>query len=243
MENASKALIMAAGVLIALMIIGALILMFNGLSNYQGTDTQTTREAQIVAFNAQFDGYNKQDLRGNELYSVLNRAIDYNERKTKDTEGGEGLDIQFEEMEINFDIIAANIADPNGENNLYKKNKYNLNEFRNDILPKIKDIENSYGTGALTKLTTNITKIFIDEQNPSEDKQKELISLYKSSGTTQRDISWNDIKPGGKVREDIYKYYEHVEFKRLHFKCIGIEYNQKTGRIVKMDFEYKDKKG
>ncbi len=33
MENASKALIMAGSVLIALLIIGALILMFNNLSN------------------------------------------------------------------------------------------------------------------------------------------------------------------------------------------------------------------
>ena len=44
MENASKALLMAAGVLIALIIIGALLLMFNNLSNYQETNTQNTRE-------------------------------------------------------------------------------------------------------------------------------------------------------------------------------------------------------
>ena len=40
MENASKALIMAGSVLIALMIIGALLLMFNSISNYQQTDTE-----------------------------------------------------------------------------------------------------------------------------------------------------------------------------------------------------------
>ena len=48
MENASKALLMAAGVLIALIIIGALLLMFNNLSNYQETNTQNTRESQIA---------------------------------------------------------------------------------------------------------------------------------------------------------------------------------------------------
>ena len=53
MENASKALLMAAGVLIALIIIGALLLMFNNLSNYQETNTQNTRESQIVEFNKQ----------------------------------------------------------------------------------------------------------------------------------------------------------------------------------------------
>ena len=34
MENASKALIMAGSILIGLMVIGALLLMFNSLSSY-----------------------------------------------------------------------------------------------------------------------------------------------------------------------------------------------------------------
>ena len=40
MENASKALVMAGGILIALLVIGALLLMFNQVSDYQrsGTD-------------------------------------------------------------------------------------------------------------------------------------------------------------------------------------------------------------
>ena len=64
MENASKALLMAAGVLIALIIIGALLLMFNNLSNYQETNTQNTRESQIVEFNKQFETCNRKDVRG-----------------------------------------------------------------------------------------------------------------------------------------------------------------------------------
>ena len=50
MENASKALIIAGSVLIALMIIGALLLMFSNLSNYQSTNTQGTREAQVIVY-------------------------------------------------------------------------------------------------------------------------------------------------------------------------------------------------
>ena len=61
MENASKALIMAASVLIALMIIGALILMFNGLSSYQEVGQQNTREDQVIAFNSQFETYNRKN--------------------------------------------------------------------------------------------------------------------------------------------------------------------------------------
>ena len=85
MENASKALIIAGSVLIALLIIGALVLMFSNLTSYQKTNTETAREAQIVEFNNQYENYNRQDVRGSELYSLLNKVIDYNRRES--TEG------------------------------------------------------------------------------------------------------------------------------------------------------------
>ena len=58
MENATKALIISGSVLIALMIIGALLLMFNSLSSYQETNIQGTREAQVIEFNNQYETYN-----------------------------------------------------------------------------------------------------------------------------------------------------------------------------------------
>ena len=82
MENASKALLMAGSVLIALMIIGALLLMFNNLSSYQEADVQTTREAQVLEFNNQYETYNRKNVRGSDLYSLLNRVVDYNKRKS-----------------------------------------------------------------------------------------------------------------------------------------------------------------
>lgn len=45
MENASKALLIAASVLIALLIIGALTLMFNNLTRYQNVGTDNEKEA------------------------------------------------------------------------------------------------------------------------------------------------------------------------------------------------------
>lgn len=106
MENASKALIMAGSVLIALMIIGALLLMFNSLSSYQDTNTQTVREAQIVEFNNQYETFNRNDVRGSDLYSLLNRVVDYNRRKSTVGTGtnDEGADIAFQPMTISYDL-------------------------------------------------------------------------------------------------------------------------------------------
>ena len=55
MENASKALIMAGSVLIALMIIGALILTFSNITAYQETNTRSTRSSQMAEFNSQYE--------------------------------------------------------------------------------------------------------------------------------------------------------------------------------------------
>ena len=59
MENASKALLMAGGILIALLILGALIMMFTSLQDYQNTNDAQTKNSQIAQFNNQFEPYNK----------------------------------------------------------------------------------------------------------------------------------------------------------------------------------------
>ena len=122
MENASKALIMAGSVLIALMIIGALILMFGNLTSYQGTDTQSTRSAQVTEFNNQFETYNRDDVRGSDLYSLLNKVIDYNRRQTTAGTGNDrGQELAYMPMEVNFTIDITQLAAADGTNRLFKR--------------------------------------------------------------------------------------------------------------------------
>lgn len=73
MENASKALLMAGGILIALLILGALILLANNLADYQNKQDVSTKESQIAEYNNQFEPYNKQDLSLMELKSLYNK--------------------------------------------------------------------------------------------------------------------------------------------------------------------------
>ena len=73
MENASKALVMAGGVLIALLIIGALMLMFNNLSVYQNQQDKDRENEQVAEFNNQFMPYEKDNLTLMELKSIYNK--------------------------------------------------------------------------------------------------------------------------------------------------------------------------
>ena len=89
MENATRALTMAGGILIALMILGALFLMFNNLSSYQNQNDTSTKSTQIAEFNNQFEPYNKDNLNNKdnltlmELHSVYNKV---NSNNTKNPE-------------------------------------------------------------------------------------------------------------------------------------------------------------
>ena len=80
MENASRALVMAGGVLIALLVLGALMLMFNNLSVYQNQQDQNVKNDQIAEFNNQFIPYEKDNLTLMELKSVYNKIESNNQR-------------------------------------------------------------------------------------------------------------------------------------------------------------------
>ena len=57
------------------MIIGALILMFTNLTSYQNANVEDTRVKQRVEFNQQFETYDRKNVRGNDLYTLLNKVI------------------------------------------------------------------------------------------------------------------------------------------------------------------------
>ena len=217
MENAAKALLMAAGVLIALIIIGALLLMFNNLSNYQETNTQNTRESQIVEFNKQFETYDRNDVRGNELISLTNRIIDYNERKTSDIS-----DEKYEKMRIEIKGIKPKDFLYEQNNLELIKTSYNQDDIKSKLLNEIQKIEKKYEIKYISKLVSNISNV-VDDNN-GENKAKEI--LNKST------INFNEVK------EDTKKYYQYTQLKKAYFNCTDRKYNSNTGRIVSMTFEF-----
>ena len=130
MENASKALIMAGSVLLALIVIGAFMLMLTNLTDYQEKTGTVIEQQQIVEFNNQFSTYDRTNLRGNDMLSLMNRIIDYNTRKTVECVGFQKMKIIIKG--IDKKILEAIRYDTTGPNLLIKKNTYtqdNLSEI------------------------------------------------------------------------------------------------------------------
>lgn len=248
MENASKALIMAGSVLIALMILGALLLMFNNLNNYQNTESQNTREAQVVEFNNQYETYNRNNVRGSDLCSLLNRVADYNRRKSTEGTGknDEGQYLAYEPMTIEFDFSGKREQLKVGDkNNLIMQEKYSQsnkeNQFEEYISSKIGIIEENYGTDVIQKLATSVSKIYVDENASYKTKMNAVLAYNSIKGkklSIENDSINQSIKEINTSKNDVYTYYEYMQFKRAYFNCESVEYSKKTGRITKMYFKF-----
>ena len=74
MENASKALLMAAGVLIAILIISVMIVLFQHMGNVSSSYDKRISEEDITAFNSNFTKYLNKKLTIHEVVTICNFA-------------------------------------------------------------------------------------------------------------------------------------------------------------------------
>ncbi len=101
MENASKALILAGSILIALIIISLGIMMFynysNSLKNNPSLDKQT-----ITAFNHMIEPYIGKNKSGSQVNTLINKAISINNNAK--IAGGS---MQYVNMTIDGDVVTS----------------------------------------------------------------------------------------------------------------------------------------
>ena len=76
MENASKALLMAGGILIAILIIALLVKSFTAVSMFQKTKLTEEEQAQLVVFNEQYTKYLGQYVYGTDVRTLMNKYDD-----------------------------------------------------------------------------------------------------------------------------------------------------------------------
>lgn len=97
MENASKALIMAGGVLIAIIILSMFVMMYNKVSGIKKTQQEKVQMEQIATFNAEYEAFNKKMMYGADVVTLANKVEEYNKKNTSDQ-----IKITVPEEIINF---------------------------------------------------------------------------------------------------------------------------------------------
>ena len=213
MENATKALLMAAGILIAIIILSLAIVVYGRISGFYQTKQNNISQEQLAAFNTEYSVYDRDDVTGFELVSLINKAIDFNQNK---------LDEGYTEMQITVTIPNDNAS---YNNNLFGPgtityNGKNDNSNRKSLLKKIEnmqELESNINSSDLTKLASSIYKF--------DDKDSIIQDFIKEVTGKKYDIGLDDIK----------KYADYLTFKRGTFNCTKMEYD-KYGQIYLFEF-------
>ncbi len=124
MENASKALLIAGGILIALIIISMLILMFSRIANIKKNQEEQTKIEQLSAFNAQFEAYNKKLMYGVDVITLINKVVENNKKYSSNEDYKIVITLNGSEITSSNSLI-----DNEQEKYLFKCNKMEYNEY------------------------------------------------------------------------------------------------------------------
>ena len=210
MENASKALFMAASVLIAMMLIGVFIYVFREGGKVGENFEAKQAQEQLELYNSKFVYFQRENNTISDIISVTNLASSVNEMNEFNQKYSVTIDIQMENewfcvtskypIEKNYIYVGASST----INSVTKSKIYTY-----DLMNHLKEKLCEYKGDTLEKTTT---KIFTGPETVWEDD--ESLSKVKKKDTGRK--------------ETIYKYL---------FNCEVIEYNADSGRINYMQFK------
>ena len=80
MENATKALLISAGVLLGIIIISLAVYVFANSATFGENYEKSQEEIRIASYNNKFEIYNKEDVRIYDIISALNLSKEYEEK-------------------------------------------------------------------------------------------------------------------------------------------------------------------
>lgn len=252
MENASKALLIAGGMMLAMLVVSLLIYGWSSYSDYNIHKDELKDIEDLAKFNEQFENYNRQDLMGYELISLANKIVDYNERHS--LEGKNDEKYTPIKLVINLGADVSAFAFEVNNNKLFSNNKkeYEQSKTVNEIESFIKtamQIENLYGNSdRAAKLAKNINSLtpsssyydYYRNQGLDEDqiKDKVLATYNQIMGTDEKNYDNISNLLGGPDGDKIRQYYEFYQFKKAEFKCTEVKNDPSSGRISYMRFEF-----
>lgn len=238
MENASEALKMATGVLIAIVIIGIIVFEFNSISQLENDKEDQRVMQETTEFNKKFEAFNRSTMYGTDIISVIGMAISnnmiYNQQKYNNPMGNYDPDVEYS---INIEFSFSSDIKQKTTKEIYVLNNINGKVEKDYSYP-----------GCQTKKTVDGSEktIFIKNKGYS-------LALNPYTNTNDKDTynkinkiaiqGYENIIPeithqGRKTIETIVDNSGYSEFKQEIFNCVDVKHND-VGRIYYMKFEPK----
>ena len=250
MENATKALLMAGGILLGLIILAGLVLMWTNISKFQANNS-AEKEDQIKQFNEEFTTYveDKGYIRGVDIISLFNKVESYDKTNPEFFNSK----VQYEPIKIkvqiknNYSAVSTGIHEITGNGN--------RSDTLNRFITENNSLENDYGRDFLVEVATKLISIKgkYDPTPNSKTADPELIRYLNSKGATTEDSKFRyavakilgrtksktnvDITTDSNFTvNNIEKYRRYTEFKTAKFDCEDPQYNE-NGQISILSFK------
>lgn len=244
MENANKALLISAGILLAIMILSLLVIFWGRLSGYYSSKHDAKIIEQDAKFNEQFDNYSGETIRGNELMSVMNRVVNYN-TTIADLEKYDKviMSVDFNGYQKGNNFIYSSTDASIFSGIIGRDNKLTNTEASDANLEKMTNLPSTLCSNSgisnmtdakLQKLSAEIYNI-CDDNADVNTRNRKLQNILGYSESQVKNMSADTLS---KIREVTKKYYQYTQLKRAMFKCTSVEHNTSSnGRVNKITFE------
>ncbi len=266
MENAAKALEIAAGVLLAVIIVSLIVYFFSTISEWpQQEDNMETAE-QLAQFNLEYEVYEKSAMYGVDVISCLNKAASNNLKYVEGTHGFLSGNKYGNEFTVN---VYVKINTPLEENiavyyfdEITNKEEQRFSEDSNTKKIEIAGIEELNAAKYYTAFSKD-DKLFTQPKKLDDKPDKYILpnggthQIELEDGTKQNyysikdnqlknllNFSSTDFKITKKNNDSrTYRDWSTIvwetalyNFKTKRFKCDEIKYNNTTGRVSELYF-------
>ena len=260
MENAAKALEIAAGVLLAVIIMSLIAYFFVQISSWPKTQDEMETAEQLSKFNLEYEVYQKSAMYGVDVISCLNKSRSNNE---KYAEGGSFLvgssynspyyiDVYVhlesnlkESLEVYYMSNNKNLERFEGTNDSQKKGITMGNagfKFKSDYTsfatttpldPKTNDLTDP--SRFMVKSggeNVNLDSIGLSQNYYSlRGSDGKLYELLNQSGNNMQQIITNTTGKNYDIWTKAIWKTALYDFKTKRFKCDYIGYSEETGRV------------
>ncbi len=210
MENASKALTIAGGVLIAVMLAVLVYYVFNHWGESQKMKQEDVETVKVEEFNKSYLSYEKV-LYGSELLGLVNKMSDYNISDDVKYNAYGTMDLKVE----------IKLLSGSTDNLFNRTGTYSLSTVKRTIDDVMRKTVERYSG----KVSDSQWEFLAKSSNNSEQSFDDLCQeLNISSSVNRRDL-----------QEAAKEYYKYVQFKRMKFKHKETTFFN-TGRVRNMSF-------
>ena len=226
MENASKALIMAGSVLMAILVISILVFGYNRISHIEQTKDDSEEVDKMQEYMMRFEQFNRgkdNPLYGSELLSLANLQEDYNKSDAR-------VDVGYDKIIINVKINKSIDKDyfSSGNHDILE-----ILNYKDKLIKNMSEYEkpkyNKKSVKYYSKKSYREIAVDFGIEVPS-NWGNDLIS----------ELLYNDSKTS-KLMQDIQEYINletiYNQFRTgKKFYCESVEYNRYNGRLKTMNF-------